>query len=133
MNARVLFFLLPGGFAAGLAASLVDAAVKSFVLLLLATGAVVALRKSAAATRHVIWAAALVCALVMPLLSVCLPQWRVLPPWLRLKPGPGATSSLTILQRPPSAQTDMQQASVEPETPIDRLPRASDPESPATA
>lgn len=38
MKARILFFLLPGGIAAGFAALLVDAGVKSGLLLLLAAG-----------------------------------------------------------------------------------------------
>ena len=86
MKARALFFLLPGGVAAGLAAALVDAGVKSGILLLLAAVAAVALRKSAAATRHVVWTAAMACALAMPILSLCLPQWRVLPSWMGPEP-----------------------------------------------
>src|SRR5688572_12779441 len=82
MSARGLFFLLPGGVAAGLAAALVDAGVKTGILLLLAAVASVALRKSAAATRHVAWTAAVACAVAMPILSLCLPQWRVLPSWM---------------------------------------------------
>src|SRR5688500_1712882 len=79
MKARTLAWLLPGGVVAGLAAALIDAAVKGGLLFLLAAGAALALRNASAATRHFVWMVAIACALSMPLLSVCLPQWRVLP------------------------------------------------------
>jgi len=82
MKARALVSLLPAGAAAGLVTALLDSGVKSGILLLLAAAAVAALRKSAAATRHLVWTSAMACALAMPILSLCLPRWRVLPSWM---------------------------------------------------
>lgn len=105
MNSRAFFFLLPGGAAAGLAASLVDAGMKTGILLILATLAVIALGKSSAATRHVVWTAAVVCAIAMPILSLCLPQWRVLPTWMAphsAARNAGLAALLPPPQQPPS-------------------------------
>ena len=60
---------------------LVDSAVKGTVLLVLAAVAALMLRRDSAATRHLVWLLAMVAILVVPVLSVMLPQWRVLPAW----------------------------------------------------
>ena len=60
---------------------LVDATIKGAVLLLLAWAVCVMLRRDSAATRHLVWATAVLLLLAMPLLSLLLPQWRVLPNW----------------------------------------------------
>lgn len=54
-----------------------DLALKSTVLLLLACLAVRLLHKASAAWRHLIWSAALGGLLLLPLLSLALPGWRV--------------------------------------------------------
>src|SRR5688572_30359488 len=52
-----------------------DAAAKATVILLAASGAVAALRRSSAATRHVVWTSALA-ALALPVLALALPRWE---------------------------------------------------------
>jgi beta-lactamase regulating signal transducer with metallopeptidase domain/Leucine-rich repeat (LRR) protein len=61
---------------------LADSAIKACVLLLIAALAVSALRNSSAASRHWAWVVALMAVLLVPILSLVLPQNRVLPTWL---------------------------------------------------
>ena len=82
MNARfsAVFF---GSAAAGVALlALLDAAAKGFVLLAVACVVALAMRRAPASARHLVWLAALACALVLPVLSWALPQWRALPGWM---------------------------------------------------
>lgn len=60
---------------------LLDNAIKGTILL--ALGAIVALclRRDSAATRHLVWLLGMVALLALPLLSLLLPQWRILPDW----------------------------------------------------
>ena len=58
---------------------LIDSALKGAGLLLVAAISVMILRKASAATRHLVWLFALGAVLVLPLLSVLLPGWAVLP------------------------------------------------------
>jgi beta-lactamase regulating signal transducer with metallopeptidase domain len=60
---------------------MLDATIKGSVLLLIAGAVCLALRRDSAATRHMVWATAVLLLLIMPLLSILLPQWRVLPAW----------------------------------------------------
>lgn len=86
--------------ASGLSASsllLVDSAVKGTALLLLATVAVLILRRDSAATRHLVWLLALVALLAVPVLSAMLPAWRVLPEWARIRP-----TTAEVASQPPS-------------------------------
>ncbi len=108
MNPRALFGLLSGGVAAGLAAALLDAGVKTGILLIVAATATVGLRKSSAATRHVVWTAAMACALVMPILSLWMPQWRVLPSWMGPVRVVKDVGALTALPPPLSARLKLQ-------------------------
>lgn len=63
-------------------ALMVDAAVKSAVLLAAGwLGAFFIMRRMSAARRHLLWSGMLCACLLMPLLSLALPQWRVLPNW----------------------------------------------------
>ncbi|MBL8814298.1 MAG: DUF1549 domain-containing protein [Planctomycetaceae bacterium] len=62
---------------------LVDSAIKGTVVLLLGGTACIVLRRESAATRHFVWSTAMGLLLVMPVLSLALPAWRVLPTWLR--------------------------------------------------
>ena len=56
---------------------LTDAAVKSATVLLLAWGATLALRQASAATRHVVWLAAIVVSLMLPIATAMLPTYRL--------------------------------------------------------
>ena len=58
-------------------AVLADAALKGLVILAVAAGAALALRRSSAALRHTVWTLALVALAAVPVLSAALPQWRV--------------------------------------------------------
>jgi len=60
---------------------MVDATIKGTGLLMLACAVCLGLRRDSAATRHLVWATAVMLLLAMPLLSILLPQWRVLPSW----------------------------------------------------
>ena len=67
---------------------LVDSAVKGMALLALAAALAIILRRDSAATRHLVWLLAMVALLVVPVLSVLLPQWRVLPEWASIPQEP---------------------------------------------
>ena len=58
-----------------------DSALKGAALLAVAALCALATWRTSAATRHLVWVIALVALLVVPVLSVALPQWRVLPKW----------------------------------------------------
>lgn len=60
---------------------LVDSAIKGALILVLAAFAAMLLRRDSAATRHLVWLVAIVAMLVIPVLSLMLPQWQVLPAW----------------------------------------------------
>jgi HEAT repeat protein/beta-lactamase regulating signal transducer with metallopeptidase domain len=55
----------------------IDLVVKATLLLACAALLTTALRRSSAATRHLIWTAALMAALALPVLSLTLPRWNV--------------------------------------------------------
>src|SRR2546430_3054949 len=77
---------------------LIDSALKGAALLLLAAALAMILRRDSAATRHLVWLLAIVALLVVPVLSVMLPQWRVLPEWagVSAKPVVADTSAPTV-------------------------------------
>ena len=56
-----------------------DSALKGAALLAVAAVVALALYRASAAMRHLVWVIAIVALLVVPALSVALPQWRVLP------------------------------------------------------
>ena len=49
--------------------------------------------EDSAAARHLAWLVAIVAMLIVPLFSAMLPQWRVLPAWAVISPGPVAVES----------------------------------------
>src|SRR6266540_3183635 len=61
---------------------LVDAAAKGFLVLALAGMAVLCLRRASAALRHLVWFVALASLLLLPMLSMLLPGWPILPQWI---------------------------------------------------
>jgi beta-lactamase regulating signal transducer with metallopeptidase domain len=60
---------------------LVDASLKSAALVVLAGLCALAMHRASAAARHVVWLVALLALLLVPVLSVVLPSWQVLPQW----------------------------------------------------
>jgi beta-lactamase regulating signal transducer with metallopeptidase domain/tetratricopeptide (TPR) repeat protein len=66
-------------------AILADAAAKGLAVLLLATTATILLRRSSAAVRHMTWTLSIAAIILIPLLSLALPQFQapLLPDWIR--------------------------------------------------
>jgi len=60
----------------------VDSAVKGFVLTLAAAIGMLALRKTSASLRHLLWVSAMAGLVALPIMSFVLPSWRVLPSWI---------------------------------------------------
>ena len=56
---------------------LLDASIKSVIVLALAAGLNLALKRSSAAFRHLVWLLAVVSCLCLPVISVTLPSWRL--------------------------------------------------------
>src|SRR5262249_51866080 len=56
---------------------LADILLKGTIVLLTAFAAAWALRRASAATRHLVWSAAMLSLLVLPVLSLTLPRWNV--------------------------------------------------------
>src|SRR5690348_2362187 len=75
-------------------AILADAFVKATVLLLLAAGVTLLLRRSTASLRHLVWTLACGGVLALPLASAVLPNWRVAG-WPRLDVPVGGAIDLT--------------------------------------
>src|SRR5262245_11553624 len=97
---------------------LVDSAVKGTILLVLAAGAALMLRRDSAATRHLVWLLALVALLVVPVLSALLPEWRVLPEWAGVSPEPVAVATSPPSSAGPAAAAfELPQNLVEVEQP----------------
>lgn len=86
---------------------IVDSGLKSAVLC--AGGLVVAgalMRHSSAARRHVIYAGILIACLLLPMMSLLLPQWRVLPQW--------STPVAQVMSSAPVVMTVAQPVAFEP-------------------
>ena len=66
---------------------LIDSSIKGSVILLLAAGVALLLRRDSAATRHLVWLVAVVAMLFVPVFSASLPQWNVLPSWFEISNG----------------------------------------------
>lgn len=91
---------------------LLDSAVKSTALLMLAAIAVICLRRDSAATRHLVWQLAIVAMLAVPVLSAMLPQWRVLPEWATIPTARASVAtSLPAPTRPTMVPDEVPQAS----------------------
>ena len=58
---------------------LLDSSLKGLPLLVIAGVVVFALRRSSASLRHLLWTSALASLLLLPLLSLSLPEWNILP------------------------------------------------------
>ena len=66
---------------------LIDTTIKGVLILFSAAFAALLLRRDSAATRHLVWLVAVIALLVVPLFSVLLPQWNVLPEWAAISGG----------------------------------------------
>ena len=83
---NMLSVTLLGSTATGfLCLTLMDASIKSLLLLSVSTILCLLLVRSSAATRHLIWVSTMVGLLLIPACAFVLPQWRVLPAWLTLE------------------------------------------------
>ena len=74
---------------------LLDAAIKGLAILLLTALAILAMRRSSAAARHLVWFLGTASLLLLPFLSATLPGWYILPNWAITSPAaqPPATPS----------------------------------------
>ena len=63
-----------------------DVAVKGFLVLLAALAATTLMRRASAASRHLVWLAALTGVLMLPVAAAVVPAWRALPPPSELIP-----------------------------------------------
>ena len=63
-----------------------DAALKGFLVLLAALAATALMRRASAASRHLVWLAALAGVLLLPVAAAVVPAWRALPPPSALVP-----------------------------------------------
>lgn len=81
---------------------LLDSALKGMVVLAAAIVVALLLRRSSASTRHLVLTSSLIGLLLLPLLSLALPQWRVLPSWVSPErtPEPGVTQPTTTHSPP---------------------------------
>ncbi len=64
---------------------LLDVSLKGLVILGVAGAVTLVMRKSSATARHLVWLLAIASLLVLPVLSVALPGWAVLPQWIDLE------------------------------------------------
>ena len=85
--------------AESLAVMLCDVAVKGVVVLVLAMVLTATMRRASAAARHLVWLLAVLSLLALPVLSVCLPAWHVLPRWSGLR-----TEAVGSVRRAPAAE-----------------------------
>jgi bla regulator protein BlaR1 len=70
-----------------------DAAIKGFLVLLAALVATRLMRRASAASRHLVWLAALAGVLLLPVAAAVVPAWRALPPPSELIPPAGVLAS----------------------------------------
>lgn len=66
---------------AGLLFAMIDSAIKAALVLAAAGAATLAMRRRSAATRHLVWTSGIIGALLVPVLALMLPAWRILPDW----------------------------------------------------
>ncbi len=71
---------------------LADAAWKGTLLLLLAATATCLLRRNRAAVRHMVWTATFGLLLIVPVGSLLLPGWQILPDWMNWSPTPAISA-----------------------------------------
>ena len=79
---------VPSAWLEGLSATwltvLLDTSIKGAVILSVAAVAAAVMRRMSAASRQVVWFLAMAGLLVLPVLSLTLPGWRILPDWAKI-------------------------------------------------
>ena len=81
-----------------------DAALKGAALLMTASAATAFMRNASAAKRHLVWAVAISALLLIPVLSLVLPAWHVLPAIQRSAEPAIAVESTPVSQAPAKAE-----------------------------
>ncbi|MFO0978780.1 MAG: M56 family metallopeptidase [Planctomycetaceae bacterium] len=106
---------------------LVDSAIKGTIVLLLAGAVCLWLRRESAATRHFVLSTAMGLLLAMPILSLALPAWRILPTWMRSKEPVVATVTPKVDSLPPATMTqrDLEVPPVSSERASDEMPETA--------
>jgi beta-lactamase regulating signal transducer with metallopeptidase domain len=90
--------------------AVLDAAIKTVIILVVIAIATVAMRRSSAAARHLVWFLGSASLLALPLLAVSLPKWHALPNW-------ATTSTAVSMNSASSAPTVAPAPSVQPIAP----------------
>lgn len=125
---------LSGSFGASARVLLVDCTIRCTAVLALACIAALLLRRDSAATRHLVWLVAMVAMLVMPILSVILPQWRVLPQWTAVAQiPPSLPSGDQAVYDPPQKKIEPAQPAPARQMPVAQIKEARRPATPALA
>src|SRR3954467_9839130 len=89
------------------ATSILDASIKSILVMALAAGLILAFRRASAATRHSIWFASLAALLLLPIFSLIVPAWQK-PLWvLSTSVSPANEISLSIELEPTAVSQDL--------------------------
>ena len=84
--ANFLSVTIVGTSSAGMACLwLLDASAKSLILLTLGAVACCLLTRASAAVRHWVWATTMLGLMIMPVATLLLPEWRILPSWLAIE------------------------------------------------
>ncbi len=98
---------------------LLDASLKGLIILGVAWGVTLIMRKSSATARHLVWLLAMVSLLVLPMLSVVLPSWGVLPQWIDLESKVTLTQSKTVFVQtiPEESEGEVASPLVSPNSP----------------
>ena len=91
-----------------------DAALKGFLVLLAALAATTLMRRASAASRHLVWLAALAGVLMLPVAAAVVPAWRALPPPSELIPPAAGSPASRVDARVVSGRPAADAAAAEP-------------------